>query len=308
MSERNLRVLVSRAAKAIPKRALAECAIGILLFCVASILGMTYVAVWGEDGEFYQREYGPAVMLASGHGFVNPISSTVPGLEDFLSTKTSFLDAAGIPSIVGTQPLTQLQTRWLYQLHCAGMLWSFFGISWKALLPMYGVFFGLNSVAVYALFRLVMGLIPSLVGTAAVTLSPFNLYYLPFLRDYSKAPFILFSIAILGYLVKCDLRWRSRFALAAALGVLLGVGLGFRKDVVICVPAGILTLALLIPGNPWHEKWKRLGAIGLLMTGFLAAGWPMLRGMQEKGGTTSHVLILGLKEPFDEALGIGNVP
>ena len=297
-----------RLAAVFRRRFVPECAIGLIVFCFASGLGMTYVAVWGQDAPFYQREYGPAVMLASGHGFVNPAPSSVPGLEDFLSTKANYLDASRIPSSIQVLPLTQLQARWLYLLYAAGFLWSFFGISWIALLPLYGIFFGLASVSTYALFRLGSGTVIAIVGASVCMLSPFNLYFLPFLRDYSKVPFIITAIAILGYLIKYNLSWSARFAFSVVLGGLLGFGLGFRKDVIICIPPAILVLAFLIPGNPWKQKYRRVCAIGLLMAGFLATGWPLLRGMHEKGGTTSHVLILGLMEPFDEALGIGNTP
>ena len=49
----------------IRKPALFEFSIGLAIFSVSSCLGITYVATFGEGAEFYQREYGPAVMVAT---------------------------------------------------------------------------------------------------------------------------------------------------------------------------------------------------------------------------------------------------
>jgi len=61
-------------------------------------------------------------------------------------------------------------------------------------------------VAASALFRLAMG--PFFAGClcAALTVSTIHLIYLPHLRDYSKAPFVIALLVCLGWLVKGPVR------------------------------------------------------------------------------------------------------
>lgn len=300
--------LATRLQPTFTRDSLVEWVICLSLLLFSSTLGMTYVAVWGDGADYYQREYGPAVMIAAGNGFVNPVSGTVPGLDEFLEGRSQSLALSDIPSEVATEPLTQLQARWRYLLYTSGLLWKFFGISWQALLPLFGAMFAVSGLALYALFRSVCGRSLSLLGTLLCILSPFNLYYLAFLRDYSKVPFIIATIAALAYLVSRNFSWRNRYVLIALLGATLGIGLGFRKDVVICIPPTVVVLAIFIPGSLRQDWRRRAFAIALLIVAFLTTGFPLLGAMREKGGTTSHVLILGLMEPFEKAMGVGNTP
>ena len=49
-----------------------------------------FVAAGGKPW-FYQEEFGPAVMMACGRGYVNPDPATAPALDSFLQrTRDSF--------------------------------------------------------------------------------------------------------------------------------------------------------------------------------------------------------------------------
>jgi hypothetical protein len=280
----------------------------LLLFFLSSWVGMTYVATYGQNGIYFQQYYGPAVMVASGRGFVNPVISASPALRDFLELRTRSLDVRELPASLPTSSVTQLQARWLYMLYVVGTLWRIFGVSWDALLPLFGALCGFTTLAIYAIFWLVSGRRVALLAAVFLTMSPFNLLFLPDLRDYSKAPFILGCIACLGALVKLDMPWKKQLLILFSLGILLGFGLGFRKDVIICIPPTLLICVALLPGNPITQWKKRLLLITVFIFSFTITAWPLLSAMREKGGTTAHVLILGLTEPFDKSLGIGGAP
>lgn len=280
----------------------------LLLFALSTYFGMTYVATYGQNGVYFQQYYGPAVMVAAGRGFVNPDASASPMLNAFLEQQTRSLDVRELPELLPTKQVTQLQARWLYMLYTVGTIWRFLGVSWDSLLPLFGIFCGSVTVTTYYIFRLVTNRFLAAIVAIFLTLSPFNLLFLPDLRDYSKAPFILGSVACLGALIKLDLSTRRQNLLVTSLGIMLGIGLGFRKDVIICIPPAIIVFLLLLPGNPLKQWRKRTSVAILFLCSFLLTAWPLLSAMREKGGTTAHVLILGLMEPFDKSLGIGGAP
>jgi hypothetical protein len=97
--------------------------------------------------------------------------------------------------------------------------------------------------------------------------------------------------------------WRATLALAAAFGAVVGVGYGFRSDLLIMVPFGLGVIGLLLPGS-WRIQWRRnLAAVSVALASFLVVGWPALRGL-ETGGCQFHYSLLGLTTPFTRALGL----
>src|SRR5262252_9726762 len=92
---------------------------------------------------FYQEEFGPAVMVAVGRGFVNP--SLVPGsrLDDFLAVRRTSLDRADAANAVEI-PLDQFQQATRYLLLAFGYVWKMAGISWSAVGTVAGALCGLT--------------------------------------------------------------------------------------------------------------------------------------------------------------------
>src|SRR2546427_4547732 len=97
------------------------------------------------------------------------------------------------------------------------------------------------------MFRLATNRLNAAAGVLILTVSPIQLRFLPQLRDYAKAPFILTLILILGLLVVRPFTRRSLLTLATAYGAVMGVGLGFRNDLLINVLPFIATVALFLP-------------------------------------------------------------
>src|SRR5205823_5410293 len=79
-----------------------------------------------------------------------------------------------------------------YLMTAAALVWRARGsMSWNALTPLFAAEYGLTLVAAYGIFRIGIGRVMSVVATLALLVSAIHLAFLPYLRDYSKAPFVL---------------------------------------------------------------------------------------------------------------------
>jgi len=137
--------------------------------------------------------------------------------------------------------------------------------------------------------------------------SPIHLEYLPCLRDYSKAPFILGALFITGYLASRPMGRRSLWAWAAGCGAVLGIGTGFRIDVLICVAPFLLVLMCFLPRTPRTSWLTRGGAVACFLVVLLVTSWPVF-SMLGSGGNKSHPALMGFMLPFSERLGVGGTP
>ncbi len=275
-----------------------------LIFCVAAWAGVRAVAAFREAGgiqDFYQRRFGPAVMLACGRPFMEPVGDGLTALTQFLAERAASFDCRLLPSDVRTSPLDGFQNSSRYLLYAAAGTWRAAGVSWQGLSLIGGVFFGAVAALTYGVLRLALSrVIALLMLVPAVTSTP-NVMLVPQLRDYSKGPFLLAAILIMGWLVTTASDTRRLVALAAAAGAVIGVGIGFRMDLMIAVAPMLLTLAVLLP--PSVTVRARAAAMVVFLSVFVAAGFPILRGYAA-GRNTGHVTLLGLGAPFDGPLRI----
>src|SRR5437867_2985555 len=211
--------------------------------CVGLLLGLgfgigtTYLAAFqrsGGRGEFYQVEFAAAVASTCGRGFVN-VPAPPRALADFRERRTDVFSCEQLPANLSVTDPDITQRLYRYLLTSVALYWRVGGITWSGLGPLYGMVFALTLCATYALFRVVAGPVASAVATAPLAVSAHQLSVLPHLRDYVKAPFLLALFAIMGLIAVRSASDRSRLMLAALFGLVLGVGLGFRNDVLIVV-------------------------------------------------------------------------
>ena len=91
---------------------------------------------------------------------------------------------------------------------------------------------------------------------------------------------------------------------AAGFGVVLGVGLGFRQDLLIFVPTFVVALIMAGVATPMRTKWM---AAGVAAAALVVALGPQLAAYAPGGGASvQHVATLGLMSEFDEPLGVTN--
>jgi hypothetical protein len=254
---------------------------------------------------FYQTNFEPAVMMACGRGFVTASTATIPpALLEFLRVTRNTFDCSLLPASLPRLPLTSPgNATWYYLYGTTAILWRLMGISWTALDVLVSVFGGVVTVLLYGLFRLVSSWSVAAAAALLLTISPANLTHLISVRDYSKAPFVLAGILVLGILVLRPMRFSRTLALAGLYGAVVGLGYGFRSDLAVMVLFGALVVLLFLPGS-WRLHAARNGlATAVLIAAFLAVAWPVLSGLKW-GGCQFHIALLGLTTPLTTELGV----
>lgn len=287
-----------------------EAAIAASLFVAAFATAVWFVPQFVASGGkpwFYQQEFGPAVMEACGLGYVNPAPKTQPALEAFLDRKTDVVSCSGLES-AATAPLTSMQRAFRYLMMMVGETWRVRGhVAWSALTPLYGLLYGITAVLAYAIFRQGMGRTLAGLSATALIFSTLHLHNLPHLRDYAKAPFVLALVLAAIRLVRAEATTGRTLARAVAAGVLTGIGIGFRNDLLVAIPAFVAVFAVFLPLGLRERVWLRAAAIALYLVAVYGAMWPMSSVYRTGGGgSTPHLVLLGLTPAFGADLGVDN--
>jgi len=277
------------------------------LFTIGMIVGVTcifYTSKGNVPPQFYQGEFAPAVMLTCGRGYINPDASQTPQqLSDFLTLKLDTFSCDYLPVNLPTSPLNKFQEVEQYLMGTVAFFWRLFGISWKALTPLFGIFCGTTAAISYGIFRLGMGRALAIVGTLALIISPIHLLNILRLRDYCKAPFILALVLIMGYMVKQPLKRTTLLGLSAACGTIVGFGVGFRMDLLICIPAFIGAVLIFLPRR--SNAKTRIQIVAVFVACFFMTGLPIISSLSG-GGNTFHVILIGFGSSFDDKLGVAS--
>jgi hypothetical protein len=287
-----------------PRRA--DAGVAAAIFIAAAVWGALFYGRYIKSGGhpfFYQTYFEPAVMLACGKGFA--VAHPQPAaVRAFLFQATDRFVCGDLPADLRTGTEGLYQRPWRYLMTAVAVTWMAVGISWSGLAPLFGVLYGATTALAYALCRLLAGRVVAIGCAVALSVSTIQLAQLPNLRDYAKAPFTVALVLILVTLVVRPLRRRDVLLLSLCYGLVMGIGYGFRTDLLVDIPPFLITVAVFLPGDPWRNLALKLTAIALFVAAFLAAGWPILRSVVSSGGCQWHVFLLGLTRPFDDALGL----
>lgn len=265
----------------------------------------------GVQPRFYQNEFEPAVMLACGRGWVTIAPNhQPPALSAFLKVDRDDFDCAALPADLAVVPaegnplsMAGGMTSVYYLFHSTAAWWRLMGLSWTALDGLVALLVGVSAVAAYGLLQLAATPWIAAAITLMLTASPKYSVEMLSLRSYSKGTFILLALLILAHLLRRPMSLRPMLALALAGGVTIGVGYGFRSDVLVMLPLGLFATLFLLPG-PAAAKAARNGLVSItLLAGFGAALWPATRGTSS-GGCQFHVTLLGISASRVGELGL----
>ena len=279
-----------------PRRVRVEAALVLFLFVAAACLGTLLLRTHrGADGRsaiacpttFFARP----LMVAAGRGSFQPDVYAMPELQRFLERQTAAFDPATLPERIPDTYDSAAEYH-VYLEWVVTRIWCVFGISWHVLEPFLGILLGLCAACAYGIFRLGMNRTLSAAGTALFVTSPAVLDQVSNMRDFSKAPFLLAGIYFIGWLVTRRGRASWIHARAAAMGVIAGLGMGFRQDALILVPASLAAILLGAPGAVFGTAPRRLTAAAVYFAAFLAAAFPMLTRM-EGGAQPYHPIAQG---------------
>ena len=279
---------------------------------IAAIIAMVYVSTWGRTPHFMQNTFGPAVMLATGHGFIYPDVEQLSELESFLNPVMHVspeqlqdrFDPSNLPEEIPTAKWDLIAAQSMGLLFAAGLVWALLGtVAWSALAPLYGILYGLSAAAIYALFRQIAGRGLSSFATILMILSPVQLNNLVRLRDYGKAPFILLGIVFILWLIRRPCSRGKTLALSLLLGLCVGIGSSFRMDVMILVPPFLVVILFLLPTR-WYRIWPaRILSLLLFWGAFTLTHPPTPPGL-EGAGNVGNYITLGQSPLYDQRLGV----
>jgi len=246
-------------------------------------------------------------MQACGLGYVNPDASTQPALTAFLERQSDSISCDTL-STLQTRPLTSMQRAFRYLMMTVAQTWSIRGtVAWSALLPLYGVLYGITIVLAFAVFRQGMGRVLASLIALALIFSTLHLNNLPHLRDYAKAPFVLGMVLLALRLVLGAVAAKRTLLLSLGAGLVTGIGIGFRNDLLVAIPAFVAALAVFLPGDIRSQLKIRAAAIVVYLLALFAAMSPMLSIYRTGGGgSTPHLILLGLTPEFSDRLGVDN--
>jgi len=277
-------------------------AIALTAFLFAHWYAGAYRAGGGVPS-FYQDQFGPAVMLACGRGFVGVDSDQVPVFKAFLHQQRAVLSCDEVPQSVRIIPLNGLQGVTRYLMTAAALTWRLTGVNWRALDVIGSVLFASTIAAAYAAARAVCGRPLSLLVVCVWAFSQRHLENLPHLRDYSKAPFFVLMLLAMG-LAFAERRPKRLIAIGAVFGAVHGFGFGMRTDVVLnFIPFFLVLFAASSDALFQDLRSKAVCAAAAVMT-FAVAAFPIVRSYASDVSLW-HVALLGLTSPYDENLAIG---
>lgn len=264
----------------------------------------TYVVFKIGSLYFYQFFTPEVVMWACGRGMVHPQELSRPLVEFLLHRSAPSFDCSTLGEIKASGPpglflRTQLYLSWLV----AG-LWRWLGVKQTSLWPLAAALASAYVAGCYAFVRLFLGRLPAVAGTLILALSPIALSAVWNLRDYSKAPFFIWTLVLLFYAIRAE-HFKASLLCAGGAGLLLGIGYGFRADLVILLPVGVL---FLLFGAQHRRPFLsgRLLAPVLFALVFVSAAYPILR-LGNQGGFGTLVM-QGSTEPFRSFLGLHPAP
>lgn len=256
-------------------------------------------------GEFYQRAYAPAVLMTCGHGFTNiklEDSGPTAPLNDFVYRKTQTFECSQLPETIEPVPLRNLQSMHMYLMAAVSLVWGVVGISWQKLLPLFAVFYGMSCAVSYLVFRLGANRAFSLIGAGLFMFSFWHFEHLQHLRDYSKAPFMLAALLVSAWLVGAQ-ELKARRWLSVLLGVVVGVGLGVRFDILLFVPFVVLTIFFFSSTTwSWTGIVEKLRLTALFLFTMMLVGEPIFSLLDDGQSNTFHVILLGLSPYVGQSL------
>lgn len=270
--------------------------IGILGFAI----GASYI-LHLDVAFFYQQHMPATVAFACGYGLNDP-ALNIPELRDFLTGVVRQFDCAQWRGDEAFADLHYFEKWHFYLVTAVAVCWLLLGVSYAALWPFYGILVSAFAIALYGFFRLICGRPLAFAAALFNVTSPAALYMLYYPRDYAKAPFVIATIGILLFTMRGG-SLRRQILLAVGCGAVMGLGLGFRSDLLILLPLAsiIMIFSPCISRHP--SVIRRFGPVVTLLLAFGIVGSPILTNIKD-GGPLGMVAIEGFSVPFTNYLDL----
>src|SRR5262245_16974190 len=269
--------------------------LALALFLIGFAIGFRILFDFGFTN-FGQEWMPAAVMWACGYGWVDP-ASTPPTLVSFLKGTLNF-DCRDLASVGQLDHTSAVINAHLYLGFAVAACWRLLGVSYFSLAPLLGIFYGVYVTGCFVLLRLYIGRWSAVFATAILAISPIAVIMLRNFRDFSKAPFIIWAIILLVLAVR-EQRPRHLIVIAGILGLVVGVGMGFRADLRLVALVAIIVLAFGLDRAALSLR-TRLLALFIFSAVSIAIG---LLASAKTPGMGLYVL-QGAAEPFRKFIGV----
>lgn len=272
-----------------------------LAFAIAGAALGSWIIWRYLPASFYQIFMPEIVHSACGQGWVHH-DIQPKALLDFLFMRVPSLDCSSLVPPDPPLPQNAFVKVHFYLAKFVDFVWRHSSIQYRNLWPVAAVLVGLYASGVFVLLRLFFSIWLSIVGAAVLTFSPVHVGMIMFIRDYSKAPFFIWSLI---FLIVASRARTARLAMlwAALGGAVIGVGYGFRQDILVMLPLGLLLFAATCSSARWRTQ---LAAAVVFIALTLGVASPMLKFGD--GGGFGSPLMQGLTEPYRAYLALGAAP
>jgi hypothetical protein len=214
------------------------------------------------------------------------------------STQISCANLAGLIELRGAGVFSRSN---LYLALVVSWIWRAFGISYESLLLLIAPLHAAYASAHFALARLFFPRALAIVSGIIGVISPIAISMMFLAGDYVKGPFILWAAVLLVIALRST-RAKAFLGWAALAGGIVGLGLGFRPDILIFIPIGVILLAFFS---------QRTFSLGYAATGVAAytgaavvMALPLL--LQSAKNVTGYGvnLLAGTTDPFNRFLAL----
>lgn len=257
----------------------------------------------GVKPSFYQSYYEPAIRMSCGQSFGVDASGVITDeMRRFLNNEQQTLSCDSVLE-AKTLEKNPPQKGWYHLLLVTSLVWKITGISWPALYGLAAAMLAISAAMIFTMFRFFM---PCSIAVILTVLSILpGLKFLPYLRDLNKAPFILTGLLVTVWLVLRSPTRMRLFLVMALLGGWLGIGYGFRPDVLIVLPLLFITIIFFRQAPFKKEFLNGLIASMILFITFVIAASPVLLAVNANVGSCQwHFGLLGLSDIHTGMLGI----
>ena len=270
--------------------------VALAFFHLCAALSVTVLLQVGTV--FFYQNFSPEVIYAAcGLGFKHP--GNIPAaLQSFLLAQQSTFDCTQLDPAAALQPPGLFARLQLYLSYSIALFWRPPVLAYTDLWPVAAALSGAYASGAYVLFRRFLPRLPAVVGGLLVTFSPLALSLAPSLRDYSKAPFFIWGMVFLICAIRAT-TLRQAILSAFAAGLVAGIGIGFRGDVLVLVPAGLISLLVV---TRWSDLRLRVPAMVVLAATSIACAWPILGA--SPGASYGSVIMQGMSDPYLRFLGL----
>ncbi len=258
----------------------------------------------GPGGSITTDLYIPSIMFACGHGFTNVNPNDVPHLRAFLDFNQQVFLEEYVPKDVPYLDWDIYQNYHRYLIYTVGILWRLFGVSWEVLRWFLVFLYATTVLIVYAIARVFLPSYLAVVMGYYFARAEEVLIILPILRDFARAPFILLVIFLLFRLLRGVVTNKQFVFYCVLLGLACGVGIGFRRDLMIFFVLALLVL-LILPKNINVPKLSiRLVGVITVIFVFFVSSYPILQAFYSYGTLGWHDTLMGFGIEHDDLAGL----